>query len=156
MNRIFEFTIASTIKLEQAELWKAVATMQGVNYELAPLVSMTFPPKFKHFTIQNTPIGEQLFKSVILLFKFIPVDVHYFKLDRVVENESFEENSSSLMHHFWKHHRILTTVENGTKITDTIQFLPRLPLIGYLLKPIYQFVFGHRHKRLNHRYNINS
>lgn len=153
MKRVFEFTINSIVKVETTQLWQAITNMQGINYELVPLVSMTVPKEYRELTIEDAPIGEKLFRSVILLFQFIPVDLHHFKLEKVVPNERFEENSTSLMHYFWKHTRILRTVDNGTSVTDTIQFYPRLPLIGFLLKPIYQFIFKRRHQRLSKKYN---
>ena len=154
MNRGFEFTTTSTLNLPRTQLWQEVTNMQGVNYELAPFVKMTLPKEYEQFTIQDAPVGEKLFTSIILFFKFIPVDIHHFRLDQVVTNERFEENSTSLMHQFWRHTRILRRIENGTEITDVIQFLPRLPLIGYLLQPVYQFVFRNRHQRLRNKFNI--
>ena len=153
MKRVFEFTIQSVVNVETNQLWQVLTNMQGVNYELAPFVKMTIPKEYRDFTIADAPIGEKLFKSVILFFQFIPVDIHHFKLEKVVPNERFEENSSSLMHYFWKHTRILTTIDKGTLVKDTIQFYPRLPLIGFFLKPIYQLVFKNRHQRLKKKYN---
>ena len=153
MKSAFEFTTTSIIELEYIQLWKALTNMQGVNYELAPFVRMTVPTAYREFTIADALVGKQLFKSVILLFQFIPVDIHYFKLDKVIPNERFEENSTSLMHYFWKHTRILIIINKGTMVKDTIQFSPRIPLIGFVLKPIYQFVFRNRHQRLRKKYN---
>ena len=153
MKSVFEFTTTSIVELESIQLWKALTNMQGVNYELAPFVKMTVPIAYQDFTIADAPIGEQLFKSVILLFQLIPVDIHYFKLEKVIPNERFEEDSTSLMHYFWKHTRILTAVDEGTEVKDIIQFRPRIPLIGFVLQPIYQFIFKNRHQRLRKKYN---
>lgn len=153
MKRTFGFTVTSTLNIDNIQFWQAATTMQDVNYELAPFVSMTVPKEYRDFTIADAPIGESLFKSIILFFQFIPVDIHHFKLEKVVSNERFEEKSTSLMHYFWKHTRILTPVNGVTIVEDCIQFHPRLPFIGFILKPIYQLVFKNRHQRLRKKYN---
>jgi hypothetical protein len=33
-------------------------------------------------------------------------------------------------------------------LTDTLQFAPYIPFLGYILLPIVRFVFKHRHRHL--------
>lgn len=150
--RSFNFSISSILPIDKEKLWHAVTNMNGVNYELAPLVRMTVPKTYKGFTISDAPLNQPLFSSLILLFCYIPVDLHRFKLEKVVVNERFEEYSNTLIHRFWQHTRILTTVKKGTRIEDRLTFQPRLPLLGYFLLPIFQLVFRNRHRKLNDKY----
>ena len=44
--------------------------------------------------------------------------------------------------------------DNGTRVTDSVDFQPRLAVLGAILEPIYRRVFAHRHKRLQRKYGV--
>jgi hypothetical protein len=123
--------------------------MQNVNYELMPIVRMTFPANKATINGQQVPMHTPSFTSILLLFGFIPIDLHHLTFDKIIEGECYYENSTTLTHKFWKHTRILTVVDNGTMVNDEVTFQPRVPLLGYLLLPLYKATFNHRHRRLS-------
>jgi ligand-binding SRPBCC domain-containing protein len=53
----------------------------------------------------------------------------------------------------WIHERILEPVEGGCRVTDRIQFEPRLPLGGRAFLALFRFFFRHRHRRLAHYFS---
>ena len=142
--------------------------MSGVNAELMPYVRMTYPKSMSNlddFVGEFVP-GEVVFTSYLLLFGFIPFDIHWLAIDSFVDGVSFCENSSSVMHKFWKHKRTLSVVPEptvgaggdnsgsgcngcgGVDVTDEVEFCPRLPLLGYLLQYVVYAVFQNRHSKL--------
>ena len=46
------------------------------------------------------------------------------------------------------HERRLEPVAGGTRVTDRIEFEPRLGALGPLFRPVFHAVFRHRHRRL--------
>lgn len=123
--------------------------MQNVNAELMPYVRMTYPDDKKEIGSNNVPLNTTLFKSVLLLFGFIPVDLHFLRLDKIDHGSAFYENSISLIQKYWKHTRILTAIGDKTLVRDELHFLPRLKILGYLLLPFIRLIFTNRHKQLN-------
>lgn len=126
--------------------------LAGVNEELRPLVRMTCPAGSEKRPIFEWPAGQTLFASWILLFGVLPIDRHSFFLERIEPGRGFHESSSSLTNRSWKHRRIVETTPEGCRVTDTVSFECRLPLLGALLKPVYRMVFRHRHRVLKRRY----
>jgi hypothetical protein len=122
--------------------------MEGVNYELAPLVRMTHPPEVEDLNPSNVPLNERLFRSWILLFGLIPFDYDDLVLVRVEPGRGFLERSSMLSMRVWEHERTLEADDDGCLITDRIRFVPRVPLVGRLLRPVLRRFFRHRHRRL--------
>ena len=147
----FCFTHTSTVNCEINALWLHITEMKNVNYELYPIVQMTFPKDKSEIGSKDVPLETFLFRSIVLLFTFIPIDLHYIRLDAVVTGSSFYENSVTAQHRYWRHRRSLRAVpgeENSTIVRDEVHFSPRLYLLGYLLLPIYKLVFASRHTRL--------
>ena len=130
----------------------ASLTMTGVNTELWPLVRMTTPRQWSDASILDAPVQQPLFASWILLFGWLPVDRHRFRLDRILPGAGFDENSDSLVNAFWQHSRRVESVPGGSRVTDTIRYRSRLPLIGHLMRPVYALVFRWRHRRLRTRW----
>lgn len=129
--------------------------MKGVNDELMPLVKMTAPSGWTSKPLSQWPVGSKLFSSIILLFGFIPVDVHTFELEKVSAN-GFEERSRSLSNREWRHKRTITQLGVGCLVTDEVEFSPRVRLFGAIMAPVYRAIFAHRHKRLKARFGENT
>lgn len=144
----FTLTVQSLVHCRKPLLWQHVTQMHNVNYELLPIVRMTFPADKAAINGQQVPLHTPLFTSVLLLFSIIPIDLHHLAFDKIDEGNAFYENSTTLMHKFWKHTRILKAVNGGTMVMDEVTFQPRIPLLGYLLLPAYKATFKHRHQRL--------
>jgi ligand-binding SRPBCC domain-containing protein len=89
---------------------------------------------------------------VILLFGFLPVDVHSLRLERILPGRGFFEQSYSWANRQWRHERITTRTEGGCVVTDKVIVQGRLPLVTALLLPVYRLVFRHRHRRLRALY----
>lgn len=144
----FTFSIQSKVNADKQVLWQHVTQMQNVNYELLPIVRMTYPKDRAALNGADVPLHTPLFTSVLLLFSIIPIDLHYLAFDRIDEGNAFYEYSTTLTHRYWKHTRSLTATDGGTLVKDEVTFQPRLPLLGYIFLPIYKQVFKHRHSRL--------
>ncbi len=130
----------------------ATLTMRGVNAELSPLVRMTAAHAYAAQSILEWPTRQKLFDSWILLFGFLPIDRHSFYFDAINSSEGFSEQSSSWMNKYWNHARKVTSQGTGCRVTDTVSYKSRIPLMDILLKPTYQLVFWVRHKNLRRRY----
>ena len=145
---LVEFTVSSVVPAPPAAVWARVTTMDGVNDELMPIVRMTIPRNLAGFTIDDAPLGERAFRSWILLFGLVPIDAHDLTLLTVDPVRGFHEHSSSLAQRHWIHERSLTPLPEGTRVTDRIRFAPRVPFLAGALRPIFQAIFRHRHRRL--------
>lgn len=148
MGNDFTFSIESKINSTRTEVWPHITNMANVNVELAPYVKMTYPKDKSALNDAAVPISETSFTSVILLFGFIPVDFHQLKFDKIEPGHAFYENSTTLMHKYWKHTRSINEKDEGIWVKDEVHFLPRLPLVGYLMLPLYRHIFANRHRKL--------
>lgn len=152
----FKVIFRSPLGANRTTVWKHMTRMEGVNSELMPLMYMTHPAEASDLA-QMPPglLGETLFGSVLLLFGFLPMDVHFLQLDSVQHEVGFQENSSSLINKTWKHHRTIFEGPKGTvELEDEVSFTPRLWLLGWLLRPVVWLIFAHRHRRLRARFPL--
>ena len=149
--RAYTFELGSTLSVPPAEFWKD-ATLQEVNTELAPWVRMTAPAEWRDRPLREWPSGRTLFKSWVLLFGLLPVDLHYFFLQSVDPQSGFEERSSSVMNRRWVHIRRIVPVPGGCSIIDHLTVEPRIPMFGAVLVPVYEAIFRSRHRRLLQKY----
>lgn len=113
-----------------------------------PLVRMTYPQQMSEIGHRGVPLRQPLFTSVVLLFGFVPIDLHKLCFDRIAYGHAFYENSTTTTHRYWKHTRTLTADGAKTLLQDELHFSPRIPALGALYLPIVKFVFRHRHKKL--------
>ena len=145
------FTISSSLCIAPDDFWSRM-TMASVNSELAPFVQMTSAPQWNVRALGDWPTGQVLFRSIILLFGVLPVDIHKLKLDHIDPGRGFLERSSSWTYSLWQHERTTTKTNDGCTVTDTVSFQGRIPLLEHLLLPIYRAAFRHRHTRLKIRF----
>ena len=144
----FTFTIESEINSTKEILWQHITQMKNVNAELMPYARMTYPKDMSEIAGREVPLHQTLFKSIILLFSFIPIDLHYLRLDKIDLGNAFYENSTTATHLYWKHTRTLIERGNKTLVRDEVHFLPRVAVMGNLFLPIIKIVFTNRHKNL--------
>ncbi len=148
----YEFQFESALGESASSIWKEIANMPGVNWELGPFIYMTSPEPFRNKSISDWPTGESLFRSILLFFRFLPIDIHFFGMKNIGPN-AFEEKSSSLVNSIWEHHRSLfPQSEESVLIRDSVRYSARLPFMGALLFPVYKLVFAHRHKKLRRKF----
>lgn len=136
---------------DDANIAAELLSIAGVNYELMPLVRMTAPAQWRQTPIAHWPETAHVFNSVLLLFGFIPIDLHRFGL-LATGPRGFRESSNSLIMRSWRHDRTIEARETGVRVIDRVEFEPRLRLLGVLLTPVYRQVFRHRHRRLRRKY----
>lgn len=148
----FAFSIESLINADKHTLWNHITQMKNVNAELMPFVRMTYPTNRSEIGNNDVPLHETLFKSYVFLFEFIPIDIHYLKLDKIDFGNAFYENSTTMTHKYWKHTRTLTSQNEKTFVCDEVHFLPRFEPLGNVMLPIIKKVFEHRHEQLKKQF----
>lgn len=147
MSRGIEFIQTSRLATPAAEVWARAVTWQAVNAELWP-IRMTAPAEWRAREIQSVPCGEPLFRSWILLFGIVPVDLHAFCLESIGPGFQFQESSNSLVTRQWRHRRVVLPDGEGSMLTDHLEILPRVAWLGFVLAPVYRLVFWNRHRKL--------
>ena len=149
-----KFEIETPLAVSPEQLSADLLNMAGVNNELYPLLKMTAPRQWIEKPIFQWPVNSTLFSSAILLFGFIPMDVHRFKFTSV-NTMGFKESSSTLINSLWLHERsILSNGDgDGATIKDVVYYKSKLAVLGRLFKPVYKWIFIHRHKRLKLKYS---
>jgi hypothetical protein len=146
------FTLLTEISTPPDGFWAGMS-MAAVNAELSPLVHMTAPAQWQQCPLSQWATGGVLFRSTILLFGLLPVDVHSLRLEAVYSGQrGFLERSSSWCNKQWQHERTTTPTRGGCVVQDTLTVQGRIPGMALVLMPIYKLVFRHRHRRLKALY----
>ena len=128
-------------------VWERVTSWDGVNHELAPFARMTHPARFP--SLGDIPAnGTSHFISVILLLGVIPIDLHRLAFRAFDYGSSFSERSSNLWMRSWSHDRSVRSLADGVVVRDACSFEPRLFVPGFLVQPIFRWLFRRRHRRL--------
>jgi len=135
-------------------VWARAVSVQGINYELAPILRMTMPRALRGKTIDDVEVGVPLGRSWIMLGGVLPVDYDDLQLAELEPGRRFLERSRTLSFALWQHERIVEPVGEGScRVTDRLGFEPK-PAVGWipgfesLAAAIVGFLFRHRHRRL--------
>jgi hypothetical protein len=145
-----DLTVVTASELHAApeEVWPRVASLKGINHELAPWMRMT-APRGAELSPEAVPLGRHWFRSWILLFSVIPFDYDDLCIERIDLGRGFLENSTMLSARSWQHERTLQALDNGgTMLTDRVCFVPRLPATARAHRGMVAAIFRHRHRRL--------
>ena len=135
------------------EVWAVVSTMDGVNAELRPFVRMTHPAHLQSLVDAGIEPGVVVLRSWLLAGGFLPFDRHSLALERVIDGEGFDEESTSWMQRQWRHERRLTDHGDGTcTVADHLTIEPRIGLLRPVVARVVGFLFAHRHRRLAERF----
>ena len=145
-------TTSSVLHASAEDIWEQISTMRGVNEELAPWLTMSYPAAADGLHLTPDVVGKPMFTSTLRLLGRLPYDRHALRLTRVVPGLGFLEESTSWTMRTWRHERTLTSVVGGTRITDRVTFEPRLPGAAPLVERIVAAVFRHRHEVLRRRF----
>lgn len=150
------FTISSHLNASVDTVAAAVFTLDGVNAELAPWITIQAPAAWHVRPIQQWPVQQALFTARFKLFGKLPIDWHRFCFEEITPH-SFQEHSASLSQRYWRHQRqIILSIRNhkaGCQVIDQVSFASRIPGMGWLSKPIYLAIFRHRHRQLHKQFN---
>jgi ligand-binding SRPBCC domain-containing protein len=149
---VFEFVARSRLDAPVEAVWARVATMEGINDELAPLFRMTHPPELDRLEPGLAGLGQSAFRSRVLLFGVLPVDYDDITIVRLDPGRGFLERSSLGTQRLWEHERRLDPAGDGCAIVDRVRHEPRLPIAGRRQSALLRQVFRHRHRRLRRRF----
>jgi len=142
---VYRLRIRSRLATDRQTLWAHASSMDGVNAELAP-VHMSHPADAA--IGPDVPLGQPLFRSLVTLWRMVPLDLHELALVAVRAGEGFHESSRSLLERRWVHRRTLVDAPDGVELTDELEFEPRL--LGPLVARVIGATFARRHARLRH------
>jgi hypothetical protein len=149
VGRLAEISERSRLNADAGEVWERIASLEGINYELRPLLRMTAPAELTSLDPGEIPVGTCIGRSWILLFGVLPFDYDDLTLVRLEPGRGFLERSRMLTQRLWEHERTLEPHPPGTcTLTDRVRFEPRLGLPGRPVAPVVQAIFRHRHRRL--------
>jgi hypothetical protein len=144
-----DLRFSSHLAASRADVWAAVSTMAGVNDELRPFIRMTHPRDRQSLTDARFVPGELVFRSWLLAGGVLPVDRHSLVLERVIDGEGFDEQSTSWVQRSWRHERRVVDEGDGTcTLTDHLVAVPRVRLMRPVLAWAVAFLFRRRHRYL--------
>jgi ligand-binding SRPBCC domain-containing protein len=147
-SRPAEFEVSSLVTASPERIWERVITPAGINYELRPLMRMTMPRGIERIDLESVELGKPIGRSWVLLFGVLPFEYDDVTLIELEPGRRFLERSPMLSQRSWQHERIVEPAEGGARVTDRIRMEPRLGLPAAPLRPVFQAVFRHRHRRL--------
>jgi hypothetical protein len=108
---------------------------------------MTHPRDFTSLGDPTPTLGKPLFRSILLLFGLLPIDLIDVTLEALEPGRGFRERSPVLSQRTWIHERFLDPLPEGVRLVDRITFEPKLPA-AKLLAPALHLVFRNRHNKL--------
>ncbi len=143
--------VSSRLDASPDEVWAWVSTAEGVNDELRPWMRMTVPGG-GDIDLDSIEIGRPIGRSWVLFLGVIPIDYDEINLVEVNRGRGFVERSRMLSQRSWEHVRTIEPSGEGSVVTDSIAWEPRLPLPAAALQPLFGAIFRHRHRRLRRRF----
>ena len=152
------FEISSRLAAPAERVWATALSEEGINFELAPWVRMTMPPRVASGSgIADVPLGEPLGRSWLLLGRVLPVDFDDLRLVERGPGMRFLERSQLGSARAWEHEREVETAGAGAcEITDRVAIELRAPLRaiggGAIAARVIRALFEHRHRRLRERW----
>lgn len=150
-----KFEIESDLSVEPRKLCEELLNINGVNFELAPFISMSAPYQWCSKPISEWPVDVFLFNSRVTLFGLFPIDSHDFKFIEVSAS-GFSESSKTLLNKEWNHRRSIIEAGSGSKVKDRIEYKSNLGFMGFFFMPMYKVIFIHRHNKLKAKYGTSS
>lgn len=142
------FSIETQLSCSVAAAWAHAASVRGVRAELAPVLSMTFPPGVETLDGQSVPLGRRLCRSWLLLFGILPVEFDDLTIMELEPERRFLERSQMASLRVWCHERLVTDVGGRARVKDRLAAEPRSGVPPELVALLVQALFRHRHRRL--------
>src|SRR5438270_3006125 len=144
---IVEIVQSSQLPAPPQAVWERVASLEGINHELAPWFRMS-APRGTELSLDAVPLGRRWFRSWILLLGVLPFDYDDLCVERLDPGRGFLERSRMLSAKLWEHERTLEPMgEGATRLTDRVAWTPRLAA-ARLHRAVIAATFRHRHRRL--------
>lgn len=113
---------------------------------MMPVLAMTSPPGVDSLTDLPLTPGQPLFRSRLLLGGFLPAGTSALTLLSLEPGSGFVEQSPMTGMAQWRHERRLTDAGTGCKVTDTLEFEPKI--LPDVTAALIRMFFDHRHRRL--------
>lgn len=152
---MIELSLTSSLRADAARVWEHAIELDGVNYELAPLIKMTAPPGMGETRLDQLTLGDVSFRSILLAGRLIPIDLHSLCISEIGPGRRFSERSSSLLQASWEHERIVEEVgREGCTLTDRLRIEPRVSATTPIVARAVRLLFEHRHRRLVARFGL--
>ena len=127
-------------------VWDRVTSLDGINFELMPLMAMR--PPYSGMSVATVEVGQPVGRFDVRLFGVLPFDYDDMTIIAMEPGRSFHERSTMRTARAWEHERTLTSLDGGqTEIHDRLSFTPRVPGTGRIQAWIVARVFRHRHRR---------
>lgn len=147
MSRVVEQRSVVDARID--DVWERVTSMDGINYELMPVMSMRLPAGVGDISLSSVVVGEPVGRFGVTLFGVLPFDYDDMTIVGLEPGRSFHERSTMRTARTWEHERTLSPVGDGsqTQIYDRLTFTPRVPGTGRVHAWIITWVFRHRHRR---------
>ena len=140
--------VSTVVPAVRAAVWERIATFDGINDELGPLMRMSAPDGIDELTPADVPLGRLWFRSKVYVLG-VPLDYDDLVILELEEGRRFLERSSMRSMRVWQHERVLEAEgDSATRVTDRLTFTPRGPVPRALARRIVRAIFRHRHKRL--------
>jgi hypothetical protein len=158
MTHVLVVEQRSVIAASTADVWARITDPQGINDELAPLLTMRMPRSARGLAIDNVPLGRPLGRAPLLLLGVLPVECDSISIDTLEPGRAFHEKSTTLTMRRWEHERTLTPDgQVRTSVHDRLTFelripLARVPYAAILARRIVATLFTHRHRRLSRHF----
>jgi ligand-binding SRPBCC domain-containing protein len=140
---------SSLLAADTAKVWQRVSTVDGINAELHPF-RMHLP---RRLDVLADLAGNRQTRGVLIsLLGWIPMDWHGLGIESLQPGQGFHERSTSLWMRSWGHVRRIEQAEKNCRLTDHVEFVPRVGLLAPLLLPDYRRVFHRRHAELRRQF----
>jgi len=148
MSKVHRIVRATELAASADEVWEHATTMAGVNRELWPLARMSFPAEVATLALSAEQIGRPLFRSWICLLGCVPVDYDEITIVEFEPPRRFLERSPMMSQAFWQHERTVEPTQGGCRLTDRVEFTPRMRLLASIYRLSFGLAFALRHRNL--------
>lgn len=145
-------TYSSELKASPNQVWEWMTSFDGISREMSPIMRMTVPPGVRNLHSVSFEPGKPIFRSWLLLFKFLPFDYSNFTLEKIDIGAGFAEQSTMGSMRLWRHVRTIRALEEGCVLTDELTYEPRFG--GSLANWFVRLLFNHRHKQLRRYFGV--
>lgn len=151
---MISLTFESKLKATPEQVWQSITSIEGLTYEMLPLMRLTVPKGYKTLSDIYPRKAEANFRSWVLLFGIFPIDHTDLQLKSLTPLKGFVEESNMASMKYWRHERKIAPVSEGvTSVIDELTFEPlRLKSLSAL---VIQKFFEHRHKKLKQKFSFN-
>jgi ligand-binding SRPBCC domain-containing protein len=151
------FERTTHLAADAGTVWRHVTTPRGINDEFKPWMRMTVPRRLRDVRLDDVELGVRLCRSWVLVLGVVPFEYDDLVLVERGPGMRFLERSSTLVARTWQHERTVVGSGSGCDLTDRLSLDPRpafarLPGGVAVAGRVVGAIFGHRHRRLRHRF----